>query len=70
MKRLRKFTVIALGMVWAMFITAQALAQPARPAPARNVVLVHGAYAGGSSWSEVIARPQARGCMCPRCSTR
>jgi pimeloyl-ACP methyl ester carboxylesterase len=27
----------------------------------RNVVLVHGAYADGSSWSEVIARPQAAG---------
>ena len=27
----------------------------------RNVVLVHGAYADGSSWSEVIARLQAAG---------
>jgi pimeloyl-ACP methyl ester carboxylesterase len=29
--------------------------------PVRNVVLVHGAYADGSSWSEVIARLQAAG---------
>src|SRR3981189_2566802 len=34
----------------------------AQPAPkARNVVLVHGLFAGGSSWSEVIARLQAAG---------
>ena len=29
--------------------------------PARNVVLVHGAWADGSSWSEVIPRLQAAG---------
>jgi pimeloyl-ACP methyl ester carboxylesterase len=29
--------------------------------PVRNVVLVHGAYADGSSWSEVIERLQAAG---------
>jgi pimeloyl-ACP methyl ester carboxylesterase len=34
----------------------------AQPAPAiRNVVLVHGAYADGSCWSEVISRLQAAG---------
>jgi hypothetical protein len=26
-----------------------------------NIVLVHGAWAGGSSWSAVIKRPQAGG---------
>src|ERR1700734_2663269 len=31
------------------------------PAKARNVVLVHGLFADGSSWSEVIARLQAAG---------
>jgi hypothetical protein len=31
-----------------------------RPA-ARNIVLVHGLFADGSSWSEVIARLQAAG---------
>src|SRR5437016_463059 len=61
MKTLRKLTVIALGMVSATLFTGQALAQPARPAQARNVVLVHGAWADGSSWSEVIARLQAAG---------
>lgn len=33
----------------------------ARAAPARNVVLVHGAWADGSCWSDVIPRLQARG---------
>jgi pimeloyl-ACP methyl ester carboxylesterase len=31
------------------------------PAPARNIVLVHGLFADGSCWSEVIARLQAAG---------
>jgi pimeloyl-ACP methyl ester carboxylesterase len=34
-------------------------AEPA--APVRNVVLVHGLFADGSSWSDVIPRLQARG---------
>ena len=58
MKTLRKLTLIALGL---MLFAAQAWSQPAAPAPARNVVLVHGAWADGSSWSEVIARLQAAG---------
>ena len=33
----------------------------AGPVPARNVVLVHGLFADGSCWSEVIARLQAAG---------
>jgi alpha-beta hydrolase superfamily lysophospholipase len=32
-----------------------------RRAAARNVVLVHGAWADGSSWSEVIERLQKDG---------
>src|SRR5258706_6122774 len=61
MKTLQQLTVIALGMVAAMFLAAQALAQSAKPPQARNVVLVHGAWADGSSWSEVVARLQAAG---------
>src|SRR6202163_356546 len=38
-----------------------ARAQMAAPVKARNIVLVHGAWADGSSWSEVIARLQAAG---------
>jgi hypothetical protein len=61
MKTPRKLTMIVLGTVAAMLFAAQALAQPTGPAEARNVVLVHGAWADGSSWSEVIARLQATG---------
>src|SRR5476651_1599948 len=40
----------------------QGTAAVAQPAPmAKNVVLVHGLFADGSSWSEVIARLQATG---------
>ena len=40
----------------------QGTAAAAQSAPkARNVVLVHGLFADGSSWSEVIARLQAAG---------
>ncbi len=38
-----------------------ARAQQATPAEARNVVLVHGAWADGSSWAEVIPLLQAAG---------
>ena len=55
------------GMIAALAVAAltstlgdfQAHAQPA--APARNVVLVHGAWADGSSWAEVIPLLQAAG---------
>ncbi|MCG2606614.1 MAG: alpha/beta hydrolase, partial [Achromobacter sp.] len=36
-------------------------ASAAEAAPIRNVVLVHGAYADGSSWSAVIERLQKAG---------
>ena len=40
----------------------QGKAAAAQPAPkAQNVVMVHGLFADGSSWSEVIARLQAAG---------
>jgi pimeloyl-ACP methyl ester carboxylesterase len=41
---------------------AHAAPPPSEPVPrARNVVLVHGAYADGSCWSDVIPYLQARG---------
>jgi pimeloyl-ACP methyl ester carboxylesterase len=41
---------------------AQAAPPPSQPlARARNVVLLHGAYADGSCWSDVIPHLQARG---------
>jgi pimeloyl-ACP methyl ester carboxylesterase len=61
MKTLWKLLVVAVSMLSAMFFAAEASAQTAKPAVARNVVLVHGAWADGSSWSEVISRLQAAG---------
>src|SRR5580698_1488274 len=55
----RKFvSVMAAGAASALFQRAAA----AQSAPkAKNVVLVHGLFADGSSWSEVIPRLQAAG---------
>ena len=63
MKTLSKWAAFTVGMLsaTAMFFAALASAQAARPAQARNVVLVHGAWADGSSWGEVISRLQAAG---------
>src|SRR6201982_2400725 len=41
--------------------TTRGMAANATPSKARNVVLVHGLFADGSSWSEVIARLQTAG---------
>jgi pimeloyl-ACP methyl ester carboxylesterase len=62
MKTPRKIALAAASMLSAMLFAAEASAQAAKPAAeARNVVLVHGAWADGSSWSEVIPRLQAAG---------
>jgi len=61
MKRQLRFVATAIGVLSAMLFAAEALAQDAKPAVARNVVLVHGAWADGSSWGEVIPRLQAAG---------
>lgn len=61
MKTLRKLVVVAISTLSATLFSAEASAQAAKPAEARNVVLVHGAWADGSSWGEVIARLQAAG---------
>jgi pimeloyl-ACP methyl ester carboxylesterase len=44
-----------------LFMSPAANAQTAAPVKAKNVVLVHGAWADGSSWGEVIPRLQAAG---------
>jgi pimeloyl-ACP methyl ester carboxylesterase len=51
--------VVVAGAASTLFQGDAAAAQPAPKA--RNVVLVHGLFADGSSWSEVIARLQAAG---------
>jgi pimeloyl-ACP methyl ester carboxylesterase len=51
--------MMAAGVASSFLQGANAAVQPAPRA--RNVVLVHGLFADGSSWSEVIARLQAAG---------
>jgi pimeloyl-ACP methyl ester carboxylesterase len=53
----RAFSVGAAASLIAM----RSLAATAAPAKARNIVLVHGLFADGSCWSEVIARLQPPG---------
>lgn len=53
-------TVLLAGAAASLFSTRGMVANAASPR-ARNVVLVHGLFADGSSWSEVIARLQAVG---------
>jgi pimeloyl-ACP methyl ester carboxylesterase len=60
MRTLRALTVIAGLLAGSLgALTAPALAEA--PVKARNVVLVHGAWADGSSWAQVIPRLQAAG---------
>jgi len=56
-----KLAAVAAGMLSALLFSAPVSAQASKPPAARNVVLVHGAWADGSSWSEVIPRLQAAG---------
>jgi pimeloyl-ACP methyl ester carboxylesterase len=59
----RNFSAAMLAAAAASVISTRAFAADAAPAPvkARNVVLVHGLFADGSCWLEVIPRLQAAG---------
>jgi pimeloyl-ACP methyl ester carboxylesterase len=61
MTKLSILAAMAVGVLTATLGGFEAQAQPAAPVEARNVVLVHGAWADGSSWAEVIPRLQAAG---------
>jgi pimeloyl-ACP methyl ester carboxylesterase len=61
MKILQKLAVVAAAMLSAALVAPSAQAQTAQPVEARNVVLIHGAWADGSSWSKVIPLLQAAG---------
>src|ERR1700688_344831 len=60
MIKLHTFAAIA-GVLMVTLGGFEAHAQTAAPVEARNVVLIHGAWADGSSWAEVIPRLQAAG---------
>jgi pimeloyl-ACP methyl ester carboxylesterase len=57
----RDFSVAMAAGAAASLISTRAMAAAAPPVKARNVVLVHGLFADGSSWAEVIARLQRAG---------
>jgi len=55
----RTFSTALLVGAAASLTASRGIAANATPPKARNVVLVHGLFADGSCWSEVIARLQA-----------
>src|SRR3989441_2262184 len=55
----RSFSAALVAAATASVLSSRGIAQT--PSSARNVVLVHGAYADGSCWSEVVARLQQAG---------
>lgn len=58
----RTFTAALAGV--ASLISTRSMAATPIPPKACNIVLVHGLFADGSCWSEVIGRLQARGYNC------
>src|SRR6201997_4072817 len=57
----RTFSAALIAGAAASLTSTRGMAATATATKARNIVLVHGLFADGSSWSEVIARLQARG---------
>src|SRR5271167_743781 len=57
----RVFSTALLAGAAASLMSTRGMAANTAPPKARNVVLVHGLFADGSSWSEVIPRLQAAG---------
>ena len=57
----RTFSTALLTGAAASLISTRGMAANATPKNARNIVLVHGLFADGSCWSEVIARLQTAG---------
>jgi hypothetical protein len=56
MMRLQTLAALAVPMLTATFGSFEAHTQPSTSFEARNAVLIHGAWADGSSWAEVIPR--------------
>jgi pimeloyl-ACP methyl ester carboxylesterase len=57
----RSFSAALIAGAAASLVSTRGMAATQPPTKARNVVLVHGLFADGSSWSEVIPRLQAAG---------
>jgi pimeloyl-ACP methyl ester carboxylesterase len=61
MKILKALAVATTAFLSAALVSSPTMAATTVPIKAHNVVLVHGAYADGSSWSEVIPLLQRAG---------
>src|ERR1700728_4571987 len=61
MRTVNEWTVVDVSALSLALMTCRVNAQTSSPVQARNIVLVHGAWADGSSWGEVIPRLQASG---------
>src|SRR6202790_3606722 len=57
----RLFSATLVAAAATSLISTRGIAATSAPARARSVVLVHGLFADGSCWTEVIARLQAAG---------
>ena len=57
----RAFSTALLAGAAASLLSTRGMTATTTPTKARNVVLVHGLFADGSCWTEVIARLQAAG---------
>ena len=57
----RAFSAAAVAAAAVSLVSTRSMTAALAPTKARNVVLVHGLFADGSCWSEVIARLQAAG---------
>ena len=57
----RTFSTALLAGAAASMISTRGVAAPVTPPKVRNVVLVHGLFADGSCWTEVVARVQSAG---------
>ena len=57
----REFSVAVAATAAASLVSNRGTAATTAPVNTRNVVLVHGLFADGSCWSEVIARLQSAG---------
>jgi pimeloyl-ACP methyl ester carboxylesterase len=57
----RVFSAALVAGAVTLLTSTRGMAAATTPTKARNVVLVHGLFADGSCWSEVIARLQAAG---------
>jgi pimeloyl-ACP methyl ester carboxylesterase len=57
----RRFSAALATSMAASMLSARGMVAHAEPVRARNIVMVHGLFADGSCWSEVIARLQAAG---------